>query len=94
MIWFYGWCAFIAAIILSVPLAALLDKRAEASPAKGRGKNSDEEVLDGDEDPSLEEAEEAEFADDAELAEEGEMIDEAEEVLEVGEPVDDFEELR
>ncbi|QDV67848.1 hypothetical protein Poly24_15520 [Rosistilla carotiformis] len=91
MMWFYGWCAFIASIVLAVPVAALLEKRAEAGPSTRRGKETAAEEEGIDEAESIDEAEEAEFVDDAEVAE---FAEEAEVVMDLGDPADDFEELR
>ncbi|QDS86606.1 hypothetical protein EC9_07790 [Rosistilla ulvae] len=95
MIWFYGWCALIASIVLAVPIAALLEKRAEAGPStRGSKKSAEEEGELIEEAEPIDEAEEAEFVDDAEVAEEAEFVGEAEEVVEFGDPADDFEQLR
>ncbi len=91
MMWFYGWCAFIASIVLAVPIAAMLEKRAAAGPSTPGDKESD-----GDQDEVIEEAEPVEEGELAEVeeAEVAEVVEEAEEVMEFGEPMEDFEELR
>ena len=42
MIWFYAWCAFLAFVLFSIPIAAVLDNRSPSKP-KSRGKKAGDE---------------------------------------------------
>ncbi|MEZ6086508.1 MAG: hypothetical protein R3C05_00425 [Pirellulaceae bacterium] len=83
MIWFYAWCAFLAFVLFSIPIAALMDKRAESVPASRRKRSvSDDEgvIMGGEDEQGLAVVDEAEMAEDVEMADDVEFADEAVEV--------------